>query len=343
MQSGLSLHTNRPGKRLFTTNIQTQPEKRFEFDKTLIALVSSWGGLICDLGIQIGTLSTEIVTTYTTPNIVPNGNWIHIIGHSNGGAFSIFMPSQAAAYILQLADENLNIEKLEGGDAALIFEHLFTYQISTLENLLGAELSIVSITDVDAPVSGELLGFEFDIEGEKHQGAIQITGDLHYLCEKLAAPHSFPEEKQIDNRMIVHLGPVVVSARQAYLARIGEMIDCGVEPSSVIKGVLMRSDGRYWPIHIEDEQVEIAGPLAGPVQISNETTENVFITFGLGEVSLSAFERHTLSQGAKINIQRLPENGAHIYYQVRPFGKGHLSLLGSNLSVTLDSIGAFKV
>ena len=343
MQSGLSLNTNRPGKRLFTPNMQVQPEKRHGFDKTLIALISSWGGLICDLRIQIGTFFTEIITTDTAPNITPNSKWVQIIGHSNVGDFSIFTPSEAAGFVLQLADDDLNIEKLEGGDAALIFEHLFTYHMGALENLLGTELSIISIEDVNAPVTGELLGFEFDIEGTKHQGALQIKGDLHYEFEKLIAPNSFPEEKKIDDRMIVHLGPVVVTARQAYLARVGEMIDCGVEPSSVIKGVLMRSDRHYWPIYIEDEQIEIAGPLAGPVQTSNETTENIFVTFGLGEVSLSAFERHTLVEGSKINIQRLPENGANIYYQARPFGQGHLSILGSNLSVTLDSIGAFKV
>jgi len=343
MQSGLSLNTNRPGKRLFTPNMQVQPEKRYEFDKTLIALVSSWGGLICDLRIQIGTFLTEIITTDTAPHITPNGKWVQIIGNSNAGEFSLFMPSEATGFILQLADDELNIGKLEGGDAALIFEHLFTYHMDMLENLLGAELSIISVEDVNAPVTGELLGFELDIEGVKHQGAIQIKGDLHYQFEKLIAPNSFPEEKKVDAQMIVHLGPVVVTARQAYLARAGEMIDCGVEPSSVIKGVLMRSDGRYWPIYIEDEQVEIAGPLAGPVQTSNETTENVFVTFGLGEVSLSAFDRHTLVEGSKINIQRLPNNGANIYYQARPFGQGHLSILGSNLSVTLDSIGDFKV
>lgn len=343
MQPGLSLNTNRPGKRLFTHNMQAQPEKKYAFDKTLIALVSSWGGLICDLRIQIGTFFTEIITTDIAPNITPNGNWIRIIGHSNAGEFAIYMPSEAVGFILQLADDGLNIGKLEGGDAALIFEHMFTYHISMLESMLGAELSILSIEDVDAPVTGEILGFEFDMEGKTHKGAVQVTGDLHYQLEKLVAPNSLPEEKNIDSRMIVHLGPVVVTARQAYLARIGEMIDCGVEPSSVIKGVLMRSDGRYWPIYIEDEQIEIAGPLAGPVQTSNETTDNIFITFGLGEASLSAFERHTLVEGSKINIQRLPNNGANIYYQTRPFGQGHLSILGSNLSVTLDSIGTFKV
>ncbi len=342
MQLGFSTGNQATGKRLFTPPAAKKPDNRFQYDKSLIALVSSWGGLICDLSLQIGTFFTEIVTTNTPPHISANGQWVQIIGHSNAGAFSIYLPSDAAAYILQLAHDDLNITKLEGGDAALIIEHLLTYRLNMLEDILGAELSIVSITDVDAPINGELLGFEFDIEGNTYQGALQITGELHHMVEGLVAHHSFPEEKNIDNKLIVHLGPVVVPARQAYLARTGEMIDCGVEPSSVIKGVLMRSDGRYWPIYIEDEQVEIAGELAGPIHISNETTDNVFVTFGLGETTLSAFDRHTLSVGSKINIQRLPNNAANIYYQARPFGQGFLSILGSNLAVILDSVGAFK-
>lgn len=343
MQSGLSLDSQNSGKALFAPRAIKQPENRFSEDTSLIALSSSWGGLICDMRIQIGSFFTEIITTENAPVVTPNGNWVHIVGESNMGAFSIYMPSETAGYVLQLANSDLELAKLEGGDAALIFEHLFTYHITLLEDLLGAELNITSITDVSAPVSGNLLGFEFDIEGQAHKCALQIKGDLHRKIEMIVGKNTYLDEKKVDNRLIVHLGPVVVSARQAYLARLGEMIDCGVEPSSTIKGVLMRSDGRYWPIYIEDEQVEIAGELAGPVQFSNEATENIFVTFGLGEVSLSAFERHSLGVGTKINILRLPNNAANIYYQARPFGQGHLSILGSNLSVTLDSIGAFKV
>lgn len=343
MQSGFSTNTQGSGKKLFIPPVPKQTDNRFTYDKSLIALSSSWGGLICDLNIRIGSFATEIVTTNTPPLIQPNGNWIQIIGESNAGSFILYMQSDAAAFVLQLADNDLDITKLEGGDAALIFEHIFTDRLNRLEELVGVGLSIISITDVDAPVTGELLGFEFDIEGNLHQGAVQIHGDLHHLFEGIIAPHSFPEEKNLDNRLIVHLGPVVVPARQAYLARIGEMIDCGVEPSDIIKGVLMRCDGKYWPIHIEDEQMEIVGELAGPVQTSNETTENVFVTFGLGEVSLSPYERQNLTPGSKVNIDRLPNNGANIYYQARPFGQGYLSILGTHLAVTLDSVGAFKV
>lgn len=331
-------------KKLFQSSAPTVKESRFSYDKSLIALSSSWGGLIADLGVQLGDFYTIIDTLENPPGIPLNGNWVQIVGRSELGGFTVYMASEVTAVFLQLTDQELDISKLEGGDAALILEHLFTNQLTRLEAILGTNLAIESISDVDAPVTEKLLGFEFELNGKFQKAALSLTGGLYTLVESVVAPLSFPEEKKLDTRMIVHLGPVVVPARQAYLARIGEMINCGVEPSDVIKGVLMRSDNRYWPIHIEDEKIEIVGDLAEPVDFSKQdpNQENIFVTFGLGEVELSAYVRNTIGIGTTINTTRLPNNGANIYYQARPFGKGHLSILGENLAVTLDSVGAFK-
>jgi hypothetical protein len=341
MQSGFLAGTQGRATNLFTPKVEAKPASGFTYDKSLIALASSWPGLICDTTIRIHDYQTEIVTTRTPPAISMDGRWVQIIGKSNAGGFTIFLTAEATGTFLQLTDANLDLSKLEGGDAAIILEHLFTNHLNLLEELLGAELSVSSITDVSAPVSGELLGFEFMMDGALQKGALQITGELHQIVEQIVGQNSFPEERAVDDRLVVHLGPVVVTAKQAYLARPGEMIDCGVEPSAIIKGVLMRSDGRYWPIFIEDESVEIAGELAGPVQFNNESQDTIFVTFGLGDVHLSAFDRRTLATGTKVNVQRLHNNEAEIYYQARPFGKGSLSILGTNLAVTLSSIGSF--
>lgn len=343
MQQDFSIQQKTGEKQLFAKPKQGISEQKFSFDRTLIALVSSWGGLIADLSINIGTYYTDIETLDKPPVIPFNGTWVQVFGRSDIGTFTLFMPSQAAASFLQLANDDLDISKLEGGDAALVFEHLLSDYFYKLEALLGANLEIQTIADVTTPVGGELLGFELDINGQTTQCALNVTGDLHLELERLVGQNSIPEEKKMDKRMIVHLGPVVLPARQAYLARIGEMIDCGVEPSDIIKGILMRADGRYWPIHIEDEQVEVVGELSGPVDFSNADKDTVFVTFGLGEVSLSAYQRSMITTGTTINVTRLPNNAANIYYQARPFGQGSLSILGTNLAVELGNVGAFKV
>lgn len=341
MRQELSTGNTNAGKRLFQSTINNEPEKKLSYNRSLIALASSWGGLIADLSLQIGNLST-VIEPLSQPPIVPGNNqWVQVIGHCSVGDFKIFMPSETAATFLQLSHQDLDISKLEGGDAALVFEHLLTDYIYKIEAILGTSFIIETVTDVAGPVDGELLGFEFKINGTPHTCALSLTGQLHEAVEHHVAPYSFIEEKLIDNKMLVHLGPVVLPSRQAYLARIGEMINCGVQPSDVIKGVLMRSDGKYYPINIEDERIEIIGELSDAVNFNDMNKDNVFVTFGLGEVSLTAYERSTIGKGTLINISRLPKNAVNIYYQMSPFGKGHLSILESNLAVTLDSVGAF--
>lgn len=341
MRHEISSNREAIGKRLFQSTINNEPVKTFSYDKSLIALSSSWPNLVADLGMHIGRFSTVLDTLPQPPLVSVNGQWVQIIGNTNLGDFTVYMPSKAAAAFLQLAHDDLDITSLEGGDAALIFEHILTGYILNFEEMLGTSIIIETITDVTRPVSANLLGFILPIDGENHACALQLGGQLYKAVEILVAPHCFPEEKQLDEKMIVHLGPVVLPARQAYLARIGEMINCGVQPSDIIKGFLMRSDGRYYPIHIEDERVEIVGELSDPVRLDEANRDNVFVTFGLGEVSLTAFQRKGLSQGSSLNVTRLPNNQANIYYQLRPFGQGHLAIHGQSLAVALDNVGAF--
>lgn len=344
MREEISNINKNSSKKLFQPSTFEAKSNSFAYDKSLIALSSSWGGLIANLGVQIGNFYTIIETLDTAPNIPLNGNWVQIVGQSDLGGFTIYISSDAAASFLKLSHDELDVSKLEGNDAALILEYLFTGQLYSLEEILGTNLKLNTVTDINTPVMDEVFGFQFELNGKFEKAALSVEGHLHNVLESVIAPLSFPDERKLDNRLIVHLGPVVVPARQAYLARIGEMIDCGVEPSDVIKGVLMRSDNRYWPIYIEDEKIEIVGDLAGPVDFSQQdpNQENIFVTFGLGEVTLSAYDRSTIGIGTVINIARLENNSANIYYQARPFGKGHLSILGTNLAVTLDSVGAFK-
>jgi len=313
------------------------------YDKSLIAIASSWPGLVADLSFEYGGLNLVADTLPSASMVIANGNWVQVAGHTELGKFSIYMPSHACGALLRASDNELNISKLGGRDAALVLEHIFSQKLYQLEEILGTELVIEKIADVSVDAKEDLLGLELEIDGEKYVCALGVHGKLQEVFESVIGQHSIPAEKHLDGRMIVHLGPVVVPARQAYLARIGEAIDCGVNPSDVIQGVLMRADGRYWPIYIEDEEIEIAGDLSGPVIIPKEKSDQVFVTFGLGEVSLNAYTRSKLEIGSRVSVERIPDNGANVYYQTRPFGQGSLSILGSNLAVNLNRIGAFSI
>lgn len=311
-------------------------------DNSLMSLSTSWPNLVGDLTFDNGVLNISADTKKLPPMVHPDGNWVQLVGKGNRGSFCVYMPSTLCANLLEASNDSLDISRLEGSDAALILEYLFDSKIGTLEELFNDKFSFIKLADVSVQVNSELFGIDVEVNGEVFTCALSFDQGLRDTFEVVCSKFAMPLEKNVDRKMIVHLGPVIVPARQAYLARKGEAINCGVMPSEVIRGVLMRSDGRYWPIHIEDEEVQIVGELAGPVTPPAEKSDDIYVTFGLGEVRIDAYTRANLVVGDRLNVIRLPNNNANVYYQARPFGQGHLSILGPNLAVTLERIGTFK-
>ena len=310
-------------------------------DPTLLSINSTWPGLIADLTLQYGDLQLNASTAERAPMVTSNGDWVQIGGGSSVGSFTIYLPADLCAAILAASDNDLDIAKLDGAAAALVFEHVTSHKIEKLEELLGCDLSLTKIADVDKVVTEPLLGLEIEHEDKVHSAGVRVTGKLAEWFEYVVANNSNLEERALSEKMSVQLGPVILSDRQAYLVRSGGIIDCGVVPSEVIHGILLREDNRYWPIHIEDASVEIVGPLSGPASFANVDRSQVFVTFGIGEINLPAVDRMKLDIGSRLDVARYDENGAHVYYQTKPFAKGNLTLHGENLAVTLSTIGAF--
>jgi len=311
-------------------------------DPTLLSINSTWPGLIADLTLQYGELYLSANTASRAPVVNPSDEWVQIMGGSSVGSFSLYLKTDICVAILEASDQNLDITQLDGTAAALVFEHVTSYRVEQLESVLGCDLSFTKVSDVTGPVREPLLGLQIDYDGKTHSAAICVTGKLAEWFEYVVANNSNLEERSLSEKMTVQLGPVTLSNRQAYLVRSGEIIDCGVMPSEIIHGILLREDRRYWPIYIEDSAIEIAGPLSGPTTFDENNEAHVFATFGIGEVTLRAVDRLNLDVGSRIDINRYADNGANIYYQTKPFGKGVLSLNGENLAVTLDKIGAFE-
>ncbi|MEL7428643.1 MAG: hypothetical protein AAFN43_01465 [Pseudomonadota bacterium] len=311
-------------------------------DPSLLSINSSWPGLIADLSLEHGSFVIDASTSAMPPAVDGNGDWVQIEGASSSGCFILYLPASLCISILEAADASIDIEALDGETAAIVLEHVASQRLSQLEEVLGHDLAFKSLSDVNAEVTGRLLGLELRLQSEVHQAALKVSGKLLEDLEQTVNANANFEEKELPSTLSVQLGPVVVSTRNAYLARKGEIIDCGVMPSDVIHGILMRKDKRYWPIYIEDHSVEIAGPLAGPVDFSSVDDGQVYVTFGIGEADLTPLERSKAGVGTRIAVQRFPDNEARVYYQSRPFAKGALSLHGENLAVTLHAVGAFS-
>lgn len=308
---------------------------------TLLSIYSTWEGLIADLSFGIGEFHVQVETTSKAMPVTANGNWAEISGVASNDEFAIYLPTDFCKQLIEAGSPGLDTDALASPDATIILEHFLTPRLDQLENVFGKKISFTGIQKVTTPISNQLLGLKLHVNDDEYAGSLRVTGDMLDRLEAFADKNSSMDEKMLDPHMVVHLGPVVIPSSQAYLARSGASIDCGVMPSDTIKGVLVRKDRYYWPIHIEDEVIEIAGDLAGPIELTTAQTDHVFVTFGIGSMNLGAFERSSVQIGTRLPMDRYEGNRAYVYYQSMPYAQGHIALIGANLGVTVDTIGSF--
>ncbi len=208
----------------------------------------------------------------------------------------------------------------------------------TLESILGQDLTIEQITSVDQPPANSTLSFDIEIDGIDYPAALTSQGTLFRTLKGVVEQNSAPEELKVSPTLTVHSGPVVVPSKKAYTTKVGETIDCGVAPNQNITGILMRSNGRYWPIQIDDESVRISGELSKPVNFSNTPNDRVYATFVIGTIELTAFQRRQIQIGTNIPVSRFSDNRTDVYFQNKPYAKGHLKIANENLAVEIDQI-----
>ena len=303
-----------------------------------LSLRSAWSALIADLNMICGETPLTAKPNGLVPYIQTDNSWAKFSGKARNGSFNVFLPIQLADDILKAQDANLAFSSLLSEDAALVFEHIFSNKLGALEEAIGTNLALDKSTTVTVPVIGTLLGLDIEFAGKSYSAAIQTDGAFATQINSSIEANSSPEESKISSELSIHFGPIVLASKVARQAKPGETINCGVAPNDLISGVLMRKDGAYWPIHVEDDAIEIIADLVKPDQNTRPQYDRVFVTFVIGTVELSAFERQQLAAGKQININRFENNHVDIFYQNKPFAKGHLKLVDGYLAVEYDEI-----
>ena len=304
-----------------------------------LSLRSAWSALVADLNMICGETPLTAKPNGLVPYVHSDGTWTQFSGTARNGEFNVFLPVHLADDILKAQDANLGFSSIPSEDSVLVFEHIFSNKLSMLEEVFGTGLTLDQITTVTTPVVGTLLGLDVEFAGKSYTAAIQTEGAFATQVNSAIEANSSPEESKISSELLIHFGPIVLASKVARQVKPGETINCGVAPNDLISGVLMRADGAYWPIHVEDDAIEIIADLIKPDQKSQPQYDRVFVTFVIGTVELSAFERKQLTGGQRIFINRFENNQVEIFYQNKPFAKGHLKLVDGSLAVEYDEIG----
>ena len=127
---------------------------------------------------------------------------------------------------------------------------------------------------------------------------------------RMVAASARPAESAIADRLAVAIGPIAIAAGRTAELIAGDLVDCGVDPAGDVRGLLCRSDGSFWPILIEGDQVVVCGPVQSPAAIA--TAKELLATLEIGSVELRARQRISLEAGDRIPFARAAANSARM-------------------------------
>ncbi len=299
-----------------------------------------WRNVLLEPEYQLGEETFRLATNSTTKRIDPNLSLVQVTMRSENFGFTITLAEAFLLDCLEGISTLTSISGQTGPDAALILEQFFRTPLEEFSNLLGEYPEIVRI----APAEIATLGrddFQFTISGDQGGGSmcfIRFDGALEdRVFERLGA-YSSADEKEVEPQLEVRIGPISLPQTAIANLRAGVILDCGVQPTDTIRGLLVRSDNRYWPAHINDGEV-VATAAIQPLDYSNARHSGLaLITLGFGSALMGPLERLQFGEGDTIAIERYSDNAVEIYANEHQIGKGQLVVHDDNLSVSIEQV-----
>ncbi|MCB1457727.1 MAG: FliM/FliN family flagellar motor switch protein [Nitratireductor sp.] len=305
-------------------------------------LLALWGNVVADLGFRVGDRLFDIETIAGTTLPDTGGEIVMIAGLFGNETFRLGIELSALIAMLQAIDPEIRQLPRDPDDAVLACELVASGLFSRMENALGESVRLISLQrGAERAISAqlrELLPVTISSGGYQWWAGLQPGQGMAGIIEPFARANQHRDEKLIDRSMSVCIGPVAMATDQVYRARAQSIVDCGFDPSNDVRGVLIRSDGKYWPVVIDDEAIEITGNLrdGGLMRAGSGST---LVTIRIGEVTLSPSQRLKIEQGTRILVARIPGNQAEVMVGRKALCHGELDIVDGSLAVRIADWG----
>ena len=297
----------------------------------------------CLLKAWFHTPNAEFSATTNAVSVVPAGVLESIKAQLSGETYSlvVYMPLAFIHAVHAASGSLADLDNMDEPDAILVLEQTFADPLEQIARLTGEYLQITTLEPVSTIPVGDR-DFQFtilDSQGRQHLCAVEIDGDLEARIIERIVPFSSASEKTVANALDVRIGPILISRDDLARVREGHIIDCGVQPSDIIRGLLVRSDNQAWPCHIEDAGVHITGACR-PLDFSSARKADAsLVTLSFAGASLGPLDRLQLSEGSFVDLGRHEQNRVDIFANDQLVGIGHLVVEDGNLGVKVDQTG----
>lgn len=263
------------------------------------------------------------------------------LGSAGGETFAALLPPEAMLAITAMLDPEA-VPPSHPVDRALCIELALRKLVERLERELGGEIVIDEVIEAGASLP-DLSWLCLQVKTLGTDMTIRLaTGPIAMRrLEAFAGANADPTERAVDRRLHVKIGPIVLAADDAYGLEPGITVDCGVDPSIEVRGMLERSDGSWWPVVVNNDAIEITGPMQKPAA---NTVGKGSVTLGVkvGYAELSAHRRMGLVTGAQVAMQRLEGNIAELCRSSVTVATGELDVIGGRLAIRVTSVDAAR-
>ena len=213
-------------------------------------------------------------------------------------------------------------------------EHLLLEPLSQLENFLGEYQEIRQIrTSLRSDIQKNSLQFSVSHDEHHFVGFLNIKDPLAERITERVIPFSSVDEKRVSDALDIMIGPIALDNHAFSNVTLGQIIDCGVQPSDTIRGFVWRSDNSYWPGFVEDDQFLISGKKAAIDFSAARKADKTLVSLQFADAYVMAVDRLTIAEGDRINVTRFEDNEVRIFANDVEHGYGRLMVHNGNLAV----------
>lgn len=296
-----------------------------------------WPHVVCNMSINPGQEFYFFETAPARPMEVTGPVEKYMItGHVGAGRFRVLVEKDLVDSILQaneVAPQALSQDPL---DRAMVFELLCLDLIERMEARTGEE---VQLDDVQLTHSEPAEGWLYlSCPALGHQPLIALATDakLAPVLKQFVAANRAPREHQYSNKLSVSIGPVALPLGDCLALGEGDLLDCGFDPSGEVHGMLVRSDGCFWPVSIEGNVINVTGELQQPLPPpQSEMTDAVF---EFGTLYLQHCIRRTVAPGMDFSFSQDQEGRTTMWLGSVRHATGTFEVYDDSLFVQIDGV-----
>ncbi len=259
-----------------------------------------------------------------------------ITGHVGAGRFRVLVEKDFVDSILSDHDVNASTLSEDPLDRAMVFELFCLDLIERMEARTGDEVQFDEVQVTSSEPAEGWLYLNCPALDRTPLIAIATDGRLAPVLKQFVAANRAPREHQYSNELSVSIGPVALPLGDCLALGAGDLLDCGFDPSGEVYGMLVRSDGCFWPVSIEGSLITVTGELQQPLPAPHAEVADA--VFQLGVLHLQHCVRRTIAPGMSFAFNQNEDGRTTMWLGPRKHATGAFEVHDESLFVLIDAV-----